>query len=102
MRLTVLQKQSVCDCAEKYFGRGTKVWLFGSRVNDEGKGGDIDLYIEPELHSAEELINAKLYFLRELQQQIGEQKIDIVLRRTNNTLDLPVYHIAKQTGILLT
>ena len=29
------------------FGRQTIVTLFGSRVKDDKKGGDIDFYIEP-------------------------------------------------------
>jgi hypothetical protein len=47
------------------------------------------------------LVFAKLQFLRDLHKKIGEQKIDVVLHRPNSQTDLPVYRIAKQTGVLL-
>ncbi len=100
MRLSDFQRQIILKSAAQNFGQETQVWLFGSRVNDEAKGGDIDLYIEPQTQTPSDLIVAKLHFLKELHKKIGEQKIDIVLRRTN-TDELPIYRIAKQTGILL-
>lgn len=101
MRLTPFQIQTICESAEKNFGKNTQVWLFGSRVDDHAKGGDIDLYIEPQTQKSSDLITAKLQFLRDLHKKIGDQKIDVVLRRTDSTVDLPVYRIAKQTGVLL-
>jgi predicted nucleotidyltransferase len=101
MRLTAFQIQTICESAEKNFGKDAQVWLFGSRVDDEAKGGDIDLYIESQTQEPTDLITAKLQFLRDLHKKLGEQKIDVVLRRTDNTVDLPVYRIAKQTGVLL-
>ncbi len=101
MRLTAFQIQIICESAEKNFGRDTRVWLFGSRVNDQAKGGDIDLYLEPQIQNLQDLITAKLQFLRDLHKKLGEQKIDVVLRRPDTTVDLPVYRIAKQTGVLL-
>jgi predicted nucleotidyltransferase len=101
MRITSNQKQIICASAAKYFGAEVRVWLFGSRVDDQAKGGDIDLYIEPQIQNAADLIMAKLQFLREVHQKIGEQKIDVVLHRANDAADLPIYHIAKQNGVLL-
>jgi predicted nucleotidyltransferase len=101
MRLTTLQKHLICESTAKYFGTESRVWLFGSRVNDQAKGGDIDLYIEPSMDNATDLVFAKLQFLRDLHKKIGEQKIDVVLHRPNSKIDLPVYRIAKQTGVLL-
>jgi hypothetical protein len=43
---------------------------------------------------------AKLRFLRSLHSELGEQKIDVVLRLAN-TNTLAVYDIAKKTGIQL-
>jgi predicted nucleotidyltransferase len=101
MRLTDFQIQTICESAEKNFGKDTHIWLFGSRVDDEANGGDIDLYIESQTKKPTDLITAKLQFLRDLHKKLGEQKIDVVLRRSDSTVDLPVYRIAKLTGVLL-
>jgi len=101
MRLTDFQIQAICESAKTNFGEDTQIWLFGSRVDDHAKGGDIDLYIEPQTQKSSDLITAKLHFLRDLHKKLGEQKIDVVLRRTDSPVDLPVYRIAKQTGVLL-
>jgi len=77
------------------------VWLFSSRVDDDKKGGDIDLYIEPEIQEPEELVDTKLNFLVEMHRVLGEQKIDLVLRRSQSNQGLPIYRIAKETGMKL-
>lgn len=78
-----------------------RVWLFGSRVDGQSKGGDIDLYIEPEIDDPAELADAKLHFLLELHKKLGQQKIDVVIRRTEFTEDLPIFCIARETGVQL-
>ncbi|MDQ1362674.1 MAG: hypothetical protein QG652_534 [Pseudomonadota bacterium] len=101
MRLTRHQIETIRKSATELFGRNTRVWLFGSRVNDMARGGDIDLYIEPQSSEMDELVNAKLHFLMALHQALGYQKIDVVIRPANTTEELPIYGIAKKTGILL-
>lgn len=101
MRLNSFQLQTICDNAEKYFGSQVHVWLFGSRVDDQKKGGDIDLYVESDIEDISLLVDAKLSFLRALHYALGEQKIDVVLNRLNSNKTLPVFKIAKETGIRL-
>jgi len=101
MRLSAEQKEIIRINAMKYFGENAHIWLFGSRVNDEGRGGDIDLYIEPSKKHAAEIVMAKLQFLREIHKQIGDQKVDVVINRPDQSPDLPIYRIAKQTGVRL-
>ncbi len=100
MRLTPFQQQTICQNALRFFGEQTQVWLFGSRIDDTKRGGDIDLYIEPQLQEIHNLVMAKLKFLRALHLSLGEQKIDVVLAVNKNN-PLPIYQIAKQTGIQL-
>lgn len=101
MRLTDQQRSIICSTAADTFGAGAGVWLFGSRVDDTARGGDIDLYIEPAAGNAEELIHAKLRFLAALHKKMGEQKIDVVIRRVGGEENLPIYQIAQQTGVKL-
>ena len=51
------------------------VYLFGSRANDEAKGGDIDLLV---LSDKIDLM-AKLDILGRLHAKLGEQRIDLVV-----------------------
>jgi predicted nucleotidyltransferase len=75
MRLTEFEinviKQSACDI----FGSDVQVFLFGSRVDETKKGGDIDLYIKT---NAGNDLTHKIRLLVELEKKLGEQKIDIV------------------------
>lgn len=101
MRLSQPQVDVICASAVKNFGRSARVWLFGSRIDEQSKGGDIDLYIEPEIQEPAELVDAKLHFLLELHKQLGQQKIDVVIRRADFKEDLPIFRIARETGVQL-
>jgi len=100
MRLTEYQQEIIKRVLLKHFGKGSELRLFGSRVDDNARGGDIDLYIEPELCGADDIVEARLNALVELQLALGEQKIDLVINRKAGTV-LPIYKIAKETGIRL-
>lgn len=100
MRLTPHQL-SVIKTTAKIFGVSTGVWLFGSRVDDAARGGDIDLYIEPALTDADAIVDAKLRFMMEMHKKLGEQKIDVVIRNPQSDHDLPIYQVARQTGVKL-
>jgi predicted nucleotidyltransferase len=45
MRLTNQEIRDIKESFHRVFGTG-KIYLFGSRVDDSSKGGDIDLFIE--------------------------------------------------------
>lgn len=95
MRLIEKEKQAIKLCAAEHFPN-SKIYLFGSRADDYKKGGDIDLYIETKLH---DLDKRRVSFLTMLKQEIGEQKIDLVINdgRKNKTIFIE----AKKTGIQL-
>ncbi len=101
MRLSQPQVDVICASAVKNFGQSARVWLFGSRIDEQSKGGDIDLYIEPEIQEPAELVDAKLHFLLERHKKLGEQKIDVVIRRAEFKEDLPIFRIARETGVQL-
>lgn len=95
MRLNTQQHQAI----KKYFleiFRDGHIYLFGSRVDDEKKGGDIDLYIDSP--DTENLVHKKLDFLVKLKKEIGDQKIDVVF---NKGLNRVIDKVAKKEGILL-
>ena len=66
------------------FFKNGEIYLFGSRVDDNKKGGDIDLYLVLQEHS--NLFEKKLKFLSRIKRELGEQKIDIVFNIDSNRL----------------
>jgi len=76
------------------------IWIFGSRVNPKVRGGDIDLYIETNYQDPKKIFEAKLDFVVALKTQLGEQKIDLIIKMDDD-FDLPIYHVAKSEGIQL-
>jgi len=46
MRISVQQRQDLCAELRRRFGEQCRIWLFGSRADDEKRGGDVDLYVE--------------------------------------------------------
>jgi len=79
MRLSLFEVEKIIVSKNKVFGNDTKIYLFGSRVDDASKGGDIDLYMETQ--STQNLLEKKIAFLTLVQNYLGEQKIDIVFAK---------------------
>lgn len=46
MRLTPEQIDAIRTGVPQVAGRDARVWLFGSRVHDQERGGDVDLLLE--------------------------------------------------------
>ena len=74
--------------------RDGKIYLFGSRVNDNIKGGDIDLFLD----TSSNILEYKIKFLSILKQKLGDQKIDVILSRDKTRL---IEQEALKTGIQL-
>ena len=83
MRLSPNYQEIIKKYFVEFFGNG-EVYLFGSRVDDSKKGGDIDLYFVLKEHS--NLFEKKLKFLSRVKRELGEQKIDIVFNTDNSRL----------------
>ena len=99
MRLSKYQLDVIKYAVKDAFGEDAALFLFGSRVDDQARGGDVDLFIETSLgkHKA---YQAELKLFTCLQKQLGEQKIDIVVQ-AEGSLPLPVYQEARRTGVRL-
>jgi len=100
MRLTDHEHRAIVAVLKRHFGEDAMIWLFGSRVDDSARGGDIDLLVKTPLNDPDEIIEAKLAALIELHQAIGEQKIDLVIERPHGR-ELPIHRIAHETGVTL-
>ena len=84
MRLTQFEQEMIKKAFLEVFESG-KIYLFGSRVDDTQRGGDIDLYLVPDRKFDDER-RRKIRFLIKLDEYIGEQKIDAVMAKDKNRL----------------
>jgi predicted nucleotidyltransferase len=93
MRLSDQERQSIRKILLE-LDPNAQIYLFGSRVDDDKKGGDIDLLILSSkiTEKNRRLIKLKLY------DALGEQKIDLII--TSDTAD-PFVQIALEHGVLL-
>lgn len=83
MRLETYEIDSIKNNFNNIFNEG-RILLFGSRTDDALKGGDIDLYLEP--LNTNNLYEKKINFLLQLDNDLGEQKIDVIISKDKNRL----------------
>lgn len=98
MRITAVEQEFIQSSVKKYFGREAEVYIFGSRADNDKKGGDIDLYITTDMPTAA-IIRKKIELLVDLEKGLGEQRIDVLIN--NHTKQKPIYEIAEKEGIKL-
>ena len=76
MRLSKNIRQLLRNSIKESFG-DVKVYLFGSRVDDRKRGGDIDIAIETDI-SREDFRKNKIKFFTSLIKKDFDLKIDLV------------------------
>ena len=99
MRLTDDQRNAIREEVTRVFGPNARVRLFGSRVDDAARGGDIDLYIESEGDAAD-LLDQELRLHARLLRRLGERRIDIVVHDDRHPLR-SIDAEARRTGVPL-
>ncbi|MEY3901335.1 MAG: hypothetical protein RL189_641 [Pseudomonadota bacterium] len=102
MRLSEFAIDAIRKTAAQTFGPEVSVWLFGSRVDDSKRGGDIDLLIITESDQKRlDILRSETDFLVALKSMIGEQKIDLVVA-TPESLTSDPFLLTLSTRIPLT
>lgn len=101
MRLSKSEIEIIKNTAREVWGDKMCISLFGSRLDDSKKGGDIDLFVQlGGKQEQKDVMLQKATFLSKLEILLGEQKIDLLVR-TNYNNDLPIIKTAQLTGIAL-
>jgi hypothetical protein len=98
MRLNPEEVAAIKEVASETFGESAVVRLFGSRIDDTLRGGDIDLHIEVDAVADE--WHARSRFEDRLFQRIDPQKVDVVLTVRGGT-PRGFERIAYRDGIVL-
>ena len=96
VRLSEYEVKAIKETAKEIFGKDSKVYIFGSRADLTKRGGDIDIFVIPEIKN--NLFEKKLKFLVKLKTKIGEQKIDVIIKGLDKG---NILNIAKKTGVLI-
>ena len=99
MRISDKEAADIKEVLHIVFGDKAGVILFGSRIDDSKKGGDIDLFVMPNSDEDKEtLFRKKIAFISKLQARLDDASIDVVISEDNGR-DIELE--ALQTGIRL-
>ena len=99
MRINEEQISIISNEVLQQLGTGATVRLFGSRLDDAQRGGDIDLLVE----SAEALQEPALAAARisaRISRAMHGRRVDVILKAPN-LMQLPIHEIAMREGVIL-
>lgn len=99
VRLEAWETAEIIRSFTECFEDEDHLWLFGSRVQLNERGGDIDLYIEVMNFDSQKVYDQREGFWIVLQDRLGTQKIDIVIHDPNQ--ELHIYQVARKEGVRL-
>ncbi|MGM0477528.1 MAG: nucleotidyltransferase domain-containing protein [Pseudomonadota bacterium] len=99
MRLSERNRAIIRDTVREVVGEEADVHLFGSRTDDTGRGGDIDLLITSDTPVVERERKA-LRVVARLQRRLGDQPIDVLIVDPDTPLQA-VHREALRTGVRL-
>jgi len=99
LRITTAQQKSIRRITTELAGADATVILFGSRVDDTKRGGDLDLLIELP-HAIDNPAWLAAQLSARISRMMTGRSVDVVLSAPN-LLTLPIHEQAKSTGIAL-
>jgi predicted nucleotidyltransferase len=99
VRLTNEQRETILRVVAEIAGPQARTRLFGSRVDDSKRGGDIDLLVELDT-PVEDLLGLELKLGTRLYRAMLEREVDVVLLAPNIEKQT-IHKVALATGILL-
>ena len=99
MRLSEAQKQAIRQLALQIAGSTSCVRVFGSRLDDAARGGDLDLMLElPEPVDNPALMAAQM--AARVSRIMNGRKVDVLISAPN-LMRLPIHDLAFKEGELL-
>jgi len=101
MRLSTFEREVLKQAAQASFDPGVVVRLFGSRVAEDLRGGDIDLLIETGMRDPAQIAKAHTRFLSLVYSRLGEQKVDVLIDYPAREQRPAIFELARQQGVLL-
>ena len=99
MRLAPDHVLLIRELAAQLAGRSARVWLFGSRVRDDARGGDVDLLLELDAAVAEPAQLAASLASR-VSRCMDGRRVDVLIKAPN-LMHLPIHTAALAEGVRL-
>ena len=94
MRISPAQTEIITQSIHRHLGESARTWLFGSRLDDRKRGGDIDLYVETGPHPLMNELRCKVQL-----EEALDIPVDLIVRPSDE--DTPIANIAKAQGVRL-
>jgi predicted nucleotidyltransferase len=94
MRLSAADIAIIRSLVRERFGADARIWLFGSRLDDGARGGDIDLYVEPVGLQDENLFLTRQALRRQLERRL-HRPVDLLVNPGRATAFM---HQAREEG----
>jgi hypothetical protein len=103
MRLTNLQVTDIIRALDPFIeGNKATLRLYGSRLDDKRKGGDIDLLLLSEqTEFIQTLLTNKHVVLSAIKKNIGDQKIDLLIADNSAVGEDPFLQIIFPSSLVL-
>ena len=99
MRITIEQIAVIRQGVAELAGAQARVWLFGSRVSDEARGGDVDLLLELD-DAIDEPARLSAKLAARVSRAMHGRKVDVLIKAPNLKF-LPIHAIALAEGVRL-
>lgn len=99
MRLSPEQILAIRKSASQLAGDAARVWLFGSRVRDHERGGDVDLMLEVD-QAVPDPAQLAARLAAQVSRGMHGRKVDVLIKAPN-LMHLPIHAIALAEGVRL-
>ena len=98
MRLTAHEIKDILEVLRSY-SKNSHVFLHGSRIDDDKKGGDIDLFFVVDNSDYEIVSNQSHKITAELSLKLREQKVDLLILSKSNSTTNDFFNNSKKTSL---
>jgi len=98
MRLSSSDINAIKAVVAENCGERAVVRLFGSRLDDTAKGGDIDLMVELD-QAVEHPARLSAWLSVKIMRATQGRKVDVILAAPNLE-ELPIHRIAREQGVI--
>jgi len=103
MRITSVELQSIIRAINNHLTlTQAQLRLYGSRVRDEARGGDIDLLLVVSNETQyQAFIQSKVSLLAEMKTLLGDQKIDFTAVKRDKITEDPFIHLIFDGSVII-